>query len=53
MIRLDGISKQNGHQIVFIEASTSLHKARRWASSVPWCRQADAVPDDHGPGATG
>jgi ATPase subunit of ABC transporter with duplicated ATPase domains len=29
MIRLDGISKQNGHQIVFIEASTSLHKGEK------------------------
>src|ERR1700754_3551871 len=29
MIRLDNISKQNGHQIVFIEASAALQKGER------------------------
>jgi ATPase subunit of ABC transporter with duplicated ATPase domains len=29
MIRLDNISKQNGHQIVFIEASAVLHKGEK------------------------
>src|SRR4051794_39545955 len=29
MIRLDNVSKQNGHQIVFIEASTSLQKGEK------------------------
>jgi len=29
MIRLDNISKQIGHQILFIEASAALQKARR------------------------
>ncbi len=29
MIRLDSISKQNGHQIVFIEASASLLKGEK------------------------
>jgi ATPase subunit of ABC transporter with duplicated ATPase domains len=29
MIRLDNISKQNGHQIVFIEASAALHKGEK------------------------
>lgn len=29
MIRLDSISKQNGHQIVFIEASAALHKGEK------------------------
>ena len=29
MIRLDNISKQNGHQIVFIEASVALHKGEK------------------------
>src|ERR1700732_3710317 len=29
MIRLDNISKQNGHQILFIEASTALYKGEK------------------------
>ena len=29
MIRLDGISKQNGHQILFIEASAALNKGEK------------------------
>ena len=29
MIRLDGISKQNGHQLVFIEASAALNKGEK------------------------
>src|SRR3954465_9421434 len=29
MIRLDSISKQNGHQIVFIEASTALQRGEK------------------------
>ena len=29
MIRLDNISKQNGHQILFIEASAVLHKGEK------------------------
>ena len=29
MIRLDNISKQNGHQILFIEASVALHKGEK------------------------
>ena len=29
MIRLDSISKQNGHQILFIEASAALHKGEK------------------------
>ena len=29
MIRLDNVSKQNGHQIVFIEASVALHKGEK------------------------
>src|SRR5687767_12366784 len=29
MIRLDSISKQNGHQIVFIEASAALQKGEK------------------------
>ena len=29
MIRLDNISKQNGHQILFIEASAALHKGEK------------------------
>src|SRR6185295_2298248 len=29
MIRLDSISKQNGHQILFIEASVALHKGEK------------------------
>ncbi len=29
MIRLDSISKQNGHQIVFIEASATLQKGEK------------------------
>src|SRR6187401_3233290 len=29
MIRLDSISKQNGHQIIFIEASVALHRGEK------------------------
>src|SRR5258707_687215 len=29
MIRLDNVSKQNGHQILFIEASTALYKGEK------------------------
>jgi ATPase subunit of ABC transporter with duplicated ATPase domains len=29
MIRLDNVSKQNGHQILFIEASAALHKGEK------------------------
>ncbi|MDP2294794.1 MAG: ABC-F family ATP-binding cassette domain-containing protein [Pseudolabrys sp.] len=29
MIRLDNVSKQNGHQILFIEASVALHKGEK------------------------
>src|SRR6476660_9848775 len=29
MIRLDNISKQNGHQILFIEASAALHRGEK------------------------
>ena len=29
MIRLDNISKQNGHQLLFIEASVALHKGEK------------------------
>ena len=29
MIRLDNVSKQNGHQIIFIEASVALHKGEK------------------------
>jgi ATPase subunit of ABC transporter with duplicated ATPase domains len=29
MIRLDNIGKQNGHQIVFVEASTALHRGEK------------------------
>src|SRR6187200_689926 len=29
MIRLDSISKQNGHQILFIEASVALHRGEK------------------------
>ena len=29
MIRLDNISKQNGHQILFIEASVALQKGEK------------------------
>ena len=29
MIRLDNVSKQNGHQIVFIEAAAALHKGEK------------------------
>ena len=29
MIRLDNISKQNGHQILFIEASAALNKGEK------------------------
>ncbi|MBS0536810.1 MAG: ABC-F family ATP-binding cassette domain-containing protein [Proteobacteria bacterium] len=29
MIRLDNISKQNGHQIIFIEASAALHRGEK------------------------
>ena len=29
MIRLDNISKQNGHQILFIEASAALNRAEK------------------------
>jgi ATPase subunit of ABC transporter with duplicated ATPase domains len=29
MIRIDGISKQNGHQILFIEASAALHRGEK------------------------
>src|SRR5471030_2595338 len=29
MIRLDNISKQNGHQILFIEASVALHRGEK------------------------
>lgn len=29
MIRLDNVSKQNGHQIIFIEASAALHKGEK------------------------
>jgi ATPase subunit of ABC transporter with duplicated ATPase domains len=29
MIRLGNVSKQNGHQIVFIEASTTLYKGEK------------------------
>jgi hypothetical protein len=35
MIRLESISKQNGKQIVFIEASATVQRARRSASSAP------------------
>jgi hypothetical protein len=31
MIRLDNVSKQNGHQILFIEASTALYKGEKGA----------------------
>src|SRR5258706_12076487 len=29
MIRLDNVSKQNGHQVLFIEASTALNKGEK------------------------
>ena len=29
MIRLDNIGKQNGHQIVFVEASAALHRGEK------------------------
>ncbi|MDB5629443.1 MAG: transporter related, partial [Tardiphaga sp.] len=29
MIRLDSVSKQNGHQILFIEASATLYKGEK------------------------
>src|SRR3954467_8822571 len=29
MIRLDSISKQNGHQLLFVEASAALHKGEK------------------------
>ena len=29
MIRIDGVSKQNGHQILFIEASAALHRGEK------------------------
>ena len=33
MIRLDNISKQNGHQILFIDASMGIQKGEKVASS--------------------
>jgi hypothetical protein len=35
MIRLDNISKQHGHQILFIDASMGIQKGRTWGSSGP------------------
>ena len=35
MIRLDNISKQNGHQILFIEASAALQKGEKVGLVVP------------------
>ena len=35
MIRLDNVGKQNGHQIVFIEASTAVQKGEKIGLSVP------------------
>ena len=32
MIRLDNISKQNGHQLLFIEASAALNKGEKAVS---------------------
>ena len=29
MIRIDGVSKQNGHQLLFIEASAALHRGEK------------------------
>jgi hypothetical protein len=52
MIRLDNVSKQNGHQILFIEASTALYKGEKVGLVGPnGGRQDHAVPDDHGRGA--
>jgi hypothetical protein len=51
MIRLDNVSKQNGHQIVFIEASTTrrlpahLSAGRSWpASEAPDRRHVQHAP---------
>ena len=29
MIRIDSVSKQNGHQLLFIEASAALHRGEK------------------------
>jgi hypothetical protein len=51
MIRLDNISKQNGHQILFIEASAAIQKGREGRPRRPERRrQDDAVPHDHAAG---
>ena len=48
MIRLDNISKQNGHQILFIEASAALQKGEKVGLVGPnGAGKTDAVPPDH------
>ena len=44
MIRLDNISKQNGHQILFIEASMGVRRGKGGARWPERGRQDDAVP---------
>ena len=52
MIRLENISKQNGHQILFIEASATLQKGEKVGLVGPnGAGQDDPFPHDHGPGA--
>ena len=51
MIRLDNVSKQVGHQILFIEASAALQKGEKIGLVGPERgRQDHAVPDDLGRG---
>ncbi len=53
MIRLDNIGKQNGQQIIFIEASAALNKGEKVGLVGPnGVRQDDAVPVNYQPGAT-
>ena len=42
MIRLEKISKQNGTEILFIEASASLQKGEKWAGRSERRRQDHA-----------
>lgn len=54
MIRLENISKQNGHQLVFVEASAAIQKGEKVGLVGPNGAAKDhAVPDDQWPGAAG
>ena len=51
MIRLDNISKQNGHQLLFIDAAMGVQKGEKVGLVGPnGAGKSTLVPDDRGPG---